>query len=339
MINKGMFGSKYLNFDIREREIPSLSPNQIVVKVDACGICGTDIHFVTHMEEPTLLGHEISAEIIDVGTEVKHLKVGDTVIVEDCTLCGVCDHCKRGEPELCQNMYTIGDWPGMGQYMVLQANSVVKYEGLDPITASLTEPLTVAVNSVLDADIPLGGSVAILGCGPLGLMAAQVARIRGAGYIAMTELETDTLLGKARLDLAKELDVDEIVNLKTDDIEEKIKRKVDRVIVSSPPVSIYDGLKIVAYGGKIVYFGLSFSGSNVIKVDINDMVFRKITLKPFFGEPALNFPISLELLKSGKIASDKLITHTAPFDKAQDLFASIVNKSEPVIKGVVLPNK
>ena len=89
-----------------------------MVKVMACGVCGTDINFVRDWSgDPMALGHEIAAEVMEAGSSVKDLQPGDRVIVEDCTMCGICDACKSGHPELCRNMYSVEGQPGMGQYM------------------------------------------------------------------------------------------------------------------------------------------------------------------------------------------------------------------------------
>ena len=180
MESRGLFGKKFLDITERTMKIDSPSEDHVVVKVHACGVCGTDINFVRDWtDEPMPLGHEISAEVVEVGKNVTSVKVGDRVIVEDCTMCGICVDCKSGHPELCRNMYDMENQPGMGQYMSVRFNCLNKFEGLDYVTACLTEPLAVSLTSVLLAEVPIGGSVVVLGNGPLGLMAARLARARG----------------------------------------------------------------------------------------------------------------------------------------------------------------
>ena len=113
---------------------------------------------------------------------------------------------------------------------------------------------------------------------------------------------------------------------------------VDRVIVSAPPESIHDAIRIVAYGGVITFFGLHFGGRNTIPVDINDLIFRKITLCPFFAEPAVNFNVSLSLLRDGLVPAADLVTHTFLPQDARDVFGAIIERSQPIIKAVMLPN-
>ena len=343
MKSKGLFGKKYLDIQVQEREIGPPGEEHVIVKVHACGVCGTDTNLVRDWDgESMALGHEIAAEVIEVGKNVPDLKPGDRVIVEDCTMCGICDDCKRGHPELCRNMYDIEGQPGMGQYLSVRCNSLNRFEGLDYVSASLTEPLAVCLTAVHNAEIPLGGSVAVLGNGPLGLMSARLAQLNGARFVAITGLSADDPCGKTRFDAASKFGLDMAVEVTKQDVADEIlghfPNGVDRVIVTAPPVAVYDALKIIRFGGIITFMGLHFGGKNVIELDINDMIFRKITLRPTFAEPAINFPLSNRLLQDGIVDASTLITHTFGFDDAKQIMRGIVESSKPIIKAVMLPN-
>jgi len=341
MESKGLYGKKYIDVETRSVDINPPGFNDVIVKIHACGVCGTDINFLKQWTGQAMpLGHEIAAEVLEVGKGVKNIKPGDKVIVEDCSMCGICINCKNGKPDKCINMYNINGQPGMGQYMCLRYNSLIKFDGLDFSEASLTEPLSVSLNSVLNAEIPFNGSVAVLGCGPLGLMSAKIAKIHGASFVAVSELNTGSRLGKARVKLADKMGIDLVIDSSRENIEKIIKKKfpkgVDRVIVSSPPESIYDALKIIGYGGIITFYGLHFGGKNTINIDINNLIFQKISLRPFFAEPAINFNVSIELLKKGVIPAKEIITHTFEMQGAKNIFNSIIEGSEPVIKAVMI---
>ena len=199
MQSKGLFGKKFLNIEQRTQQIKPLDEDHVLVKVMACGVCGTDVNFVRDWDDDLMpLGHEISGEVVEVGKNVTSVKPGDSVIVEDCTMCGVCENCKSGHPEFCRNMYDMEGQPGMGEYMSVRYNCLNKYEGLDHVSACLTEPLAVSLTSVLHAEIPLGGSVVVLGNGPLGLMAAKLAKLKGAGFVGITGLPADNDRERAR---------------------------------------------------------------------------------------------------------------------------------------------
>jgi len=343
MKSRGLYGNKYLNIEERTRDVASPDEDKVIVKVHACGVCGTDVNFVRDWEdEPMPLGHEISGEVVETGKNVTSVKPGESVIVEDCSMCGICESCKSGHPEFCRNMYDMEGQPGMGEFLSVRYNCLNKYEGLDHVSACLTEPLAVALTSVLNAQIPVGGSVVVLGPGPLGLMSAKLAKLRGAGFVAITGLPADNEREKARLELAQQFGCDMVIEAGKQDPEEEIKKEfptgVDRVIVSSPPESMNDALKIIRFGGIITFYGLHFGGKNTINIDINDLIFRKISIIPTFAEPAINFPVSNRLLRDGLIDANALITHTFGFDETLEIMEAIINGTKPVVKAVMLPH-
>ena len=343
MKSKGLYGKKYLDIEERTINIGPPDEDHVIIKVHACGVCGTDINFVRDREDEHMpLGHEISGEVVETGKNVTSVKPGDSVIVEDCTMCGICENCKCGHPEFCRNMYDMENQPGMSEYLSVRFNSLNRYEGLDHVSACLTEPLAVSLTSVINARIPLGGSVVVLGPGPLGLMSAKLAKIRGAGFVGITGLPADNARESARLELAEKYGCDIVIEAGMQDVEEEIKKKfpggVDRVIVSSPPESIYDALKIIRFGGIITFYGLHFGGKSIINIDVNDLIFRKISLVPIFAEPAINFPVSNRLLRDGIIDANSLITHTFGFDKAKETMKAVIDGSEPIVKAVMLPH-
>jgi L-iditol 2-dehydrogenase len=238
-------------------------------------------------------------------------------------------------------MYNLEGQPGMGQYVSVRYNCLDRFEDLDYISACLTEPLAVSLTAVLNAEIPLGGAVVVLGPGPLGLMAARLAKIRGAGFVAVTGLAADNPRERARLDLAKQLGCDMVIEAGKQSVEDEIKARfpkgVDRVIVSAPPQSLHDALRIIRFGGIVTFFGLHFGGQGAVELDINDLIFRKITLRPTFAEPAMNFPVSNRLLREGLVDAGALVTHTFGFSNAKEIMGAVIDGSQPIVKAVMLP--
>jgi len=160
--------------------------------------------------------------------------------------------------------------------------------------------------------------------------------------VAVTGLIADNPREKARLDLARKLGCDLVVEIGKQSLEDEIKSKfpkgVDRVIVGSPPESLDDAFKVIRFGGLVTFFGLHFGEKNKISLNVNDMIFRKITLRPTFAEPAINFPLSRHLLRVGLVDPSLIVTHTCRFDETPKIMGAIVHDSLPVIKAVVEPN-
>lgn len=337
-----LFGRKGVDIQIRDLEL-ELPPDGVIVKIHACGVCGTDLNFVRDWEgDYQPLGHEISAEVVECGQLVKGIAPGDTVTVEDCSMCGACEDCKSGHPELCRNMHTLNGQPGIGEYLSIHYGNLNKFEGISHLHACLTEPLAVALSAVRIADIPSHGSVLVQGCGPIGLLAARAARLQGAGFVAITGRSGATPMSRARLELAEKLGCDLVLRTSQDDVIAEIRRRfpkgIDRVIVTSPPQSMLDAFKVIRFGGVIAFLGLSFSGNSVIPFDVNEAVFNKTALRPVFAEPAIDFALATELIKQCKVDASLFQTHTFSFDNAKSHLIEALSGNLPVIKSVFLPN-
>jgi len=341
MKTKSLFGKKYLDIETRELDLCP-GPCDVIVKVLACGVCGTDLNFLRDYDADYMpLGHEIAGEVILCGSEVKNVSPGMTVTVEDCSMCGSCPDCKSGHPEFCRNMHTLNGFPGMGQYVMVDAGNLNVCTGLDPVHACLTEPLAVALAAVGKADIPFNGSVMIFGAGPIGLLTAALARKRGAGFVGISARSDESPMNQARLALAGKLGCDLIVVTKKQDLVGEVRKKfpkgVDRVIVTSPPASAADAFGIIRFGGAISLLGLSFRGDHVIPLDVNAAIFNKTTINTVFAEPAVGFAAAAELIRRGIIDASLFQTHTFGFEDAQKILSANLSGSLPVIKSVFTP--
>lgn len=339
---KAAFAKSPFQFDIRDVEIPKPAEGEVLVKVHACGLCGTDMHFAQDWTEGFMpLGHEIAAEVVELGKGVANYKMGDKVIVEDVGMCGVCEHCKNGESYRCRNNHNLKDQPGMAEYMAISEHLLNPFDGMDYVQASLTEPLAVALNTVLHSEIPLAGNVVVYGPGPIGLMCVRVARLQGAGKVALVGYSAQSPREVARMNVGADIGADYLVYAADEDPVERVRSVfssgADRVIVTSPPKTLAPAVKMAAFGGIVSFIGINLGGQSTVQLDVNELVFNKVTLRPTFAEPAIKFPVSIRLLKDGLVDASKLISHTFGFADVERIFRMNADGNEKVVKAVLVP--
>jgi L-iditol 2-dehydrogenase len=339
---RALWGKAPFQFDLREVPEPRPDVGDVLVRIGGCGICGTDLHFLRAMNRDwSPLGHELSGQVQEVGRGVSHVRPGDTVIVENNTGCGVCEACKNGDSRYCRNIWTfMNDQAGIGDYICIPQTSVQKYKELTSIQASLAEPLTVAIDVTLRAEIPLNGEVAVWGAGPIGIMACQIAKLRGARRVFLVGSPRDNPRNQIRLELAREYDADVTISggeNAVDEIKRLTGEGVDRVLMTAPPVAIPEALRACRFGGIVALIGLEERAGKTIMLDINAFHFQKLQLRASHAIPNHYFPIALDLLARGVIDADRIITHVFPLKEYRRAFETANNPNERVCKVVVEP--
>ncbi|MEA4890330.1 MAG: alcohol dehydrogenase catalytic domain-containing protein [Clostridiaceae bacterium] len=332
------------NFDIivRETAMPVPVGDQVLIKVKACGLCGTDLHFAKDRQaDYTPLGHEIAGEIVDLGKSAAHYRIGDKVIVEDIAFCGVCPDCKNGHPSVCRKGPTLNGQPGMSEYLAVSARLLNPFTDMDFCTASLVEPLAVSIHCTQNARIPLGGSVVVYGPGPIGLMCVSLAKRLGAARVALVGTTEKTAKGAVRLSAGRKMGADlTVAATETDPVSailDFFPGGADSVIVTSPPATLPSALKMVRYGGAVSLAGIDLGGKDKVELSVNELIFNKMTLTTTFAEPALMFPTAIKLLSQGLIDAQSIITHTFTFAEAKDLIKRSFSGEEAMIKAVLIP--
>ena len=319
--------------ELRQIELPDTPPeDDVLIRVEACGICGTDLTAAVQAKEWQPFGHEIAGVIEQVGPGVKHLAVGQTVVLETSSFCGHCAHCRDGRVDLCIKAPGFWGRPAMGfsERMLAPACCVVPYEGLTPDVASLTEPAGVAYDMVKTAGIRLGDRVAVLGPGPIALMAIPMLLRSGARRV----VGIGHSHSRRRLEVAREFGA-EVVTVDGPLAERKeLHREFDHVLVTSPVETLPSALDLLAYGGVATYIGIG-AGSGTISFDANDFHWRKLQLRASFASPALYFPVVLELLKAGIIDGEKIISHRVGLGELAGAMHLCRDDKESVVKVVV----
>ena len=300
---------------------PTPSAGEAVIKVEACGICGTDIHVLRGEFAPTrypiVPGHEFCGEVVAVANDVKNVKVGDFVAVDPSLFCGHCRQCRRGKFNLCENWNATGVGSANGAsaefVAVPSANAFQLPPEMPRHWGALVEPLSCAVHGLDQVDLRVADNYLIYGAGTMGLLLAQLAKDSGASQLDMVERNPK------RHDLAKRLAADRIA-VSADELDRP--QGWDVVIDATGVVpAIEDGLKRVARGGTFLMFGVANADAtatfNPFKI-YNDEI-------KIIGSMAVlhSFERALTLLAKGVIDSEAMITNRFPLDeysKAIDTF-------------------
>ncbi|NLF01722.1 MAG: alcohol dehydrogenase catalytic domain-containing protein [Anaerolineales bacterium] len=316
---RAFFAKAPMRFEMREVELRPLAPDEALVRVRACGVCGWDVIVArTVARDWSPIGHEIAGTVEALGSAVRGFQVGDPVVVENSTFCGVCAQCKRGNVVHCTSLDGHRSPGGFADFII------VRYTGLYPLGAlsfragALAEPLTVAIDMVEAAEIPLSGHVAVFGPGPIGLMIARLALAKGAARVYLT----GHAHSGARWEAAHRLGVTECIAVDETDlvsyIAEREPKGLDRVLVTSPPDTIPAAVELCRFGGIVVYDGIKFGSGGTIQLDGNAFHFKRLQLRGVHSVPNLGWPQALDLLERRVIDPELFISHVFPFERVPD---------------------
>jgi len=319
------YGPKNIKYE--ETSIKPLAKGEILVKIDSALTCGTDVktyrrgHPVLIKEVPSGFGHEFAGVVDKIGEGVDNVKVGDRVVCANSAPCGECFYCKRGEYNLCENLDLLNG--AYAEYIVVperivKKNTLIVPDSLPLYKAAFCEPLANVVHGVERTDIKEGQTVGIIGIGPIGLMFARLAKLKGARVIAAGR-------NPIKLRLADEFaQADEVVDLTKYPNPEKIFREfsddckgLDVIVECVGLPEIWErAFSCVRPGGTVHFFGGCKSGTTVT-FDATKMHYGDIKLMSVFHHTPKYFRQALELIVSGKIDVDKLITDTLPLEKVE----------------------
>lgn len=320
----------YAQKDIRveEIDIPKPQSGGLLVKVEACAICGTDLKMYVkgdpRVPSPQTIGHEFVGEIVEVGKDVTGFSAGERVTMATSISCGRCAVCRTGHTNRCENLTPVSrDFPGaFAEYIAIPTTgvaggNVVKIPDTLGAMAALAEPISCAVNAQILAGVKMGDTVVVVGCGPLGAIHTQVARANGATKIIVTQRSA------TRLKLAESLGVDHIIDAgHSDPVAEVMKLTdgigADVVIVTAPSVSAQEqSLSMARKGGMINLFAGLPQGDSELRLDSRLIHYRELFLSGGSDSTAHHVELAVRLLDKGFI-SESIITHNLPIDKFID---------------------
>ena len=306
----------YDQMELLDMQEPKATKNFVKIKVEYSGICGSDLHSFKgeygNIKTPVVLGHEFSGTVVEVGEEVKEIKIGDRVTSETTfETCGTCDYCKSKDYNLCPSRKGIGTQVNgsFAEYVLSREESVhVLPDNVSFLAASLTEPLACCVHAALEkTTIDKDDVVLILGPGPIGLLLAQVVKSQGAKVI-LSGVTKD----KERLEFGKKLGVDVIVDSLQEDLEKIVMKKtngygVNRAFDCSGAVpAVNQGLRLIKKKGEFVQVGLFANIKNPL--DQEAIIQREIKYVGSRSQKPSSWITSLELMEAKKVDPEALIT-------------------------------
>ena len=314
-----------LNLSVEELPVPEIGSGDILLRVKAASICGTDVRMYKNgranisVEHPMVLGHEFAGIIEEVGSEVQGFAPGQRISVAPNVGCGTCDCCVSGQTNACADYRAFGiHFPGgFAEYVripakaVQQGNVLALPEDADFAQAALVEPLACVYNGQRRMDVTPGATVLIIGAGPIGIMHALLARTLGASRVFMNDLNHD------RLALA--VQVAPFVEPLGDDILESLSvhglSGVDACVIAAPaPLAQAASLEYMNINGKLLFFGGLPSGRETVPMNTNLIHYRQLSIFGCTGQSITDYRTCSTLVSSGAIDLSDIITSRTPID-------------------------
>lgn len=322
---------------VEERAIPEPERDQVLVRVAAVGVCGSDVHYYREgrigdfvVEEPMVLGHEASGTIVAVGADVPADRVGERVAIEPQRACRVCDQCKHGRYNLCRSIEFYATPPidgAFAQYVLIQADYAFPIpDSMSFEAAALCEPLSVGIWANQKAGASVGDRLLVAGAGPVGITIVQAARAAGASEVIVSDVSAERREAASRFGATAVLDptADDVAGLNLD---------VDAFIdASGAAPAIAAGIHAVRPAGTVVLVGM---GKPDLTLPVSRIQNRELLLTGVFRY-ANTWPLAIRLIAEGRVDVDALVTGRFGLD---EVAAALDSTADPrTLKSVVLPN-
>ena len=343
MKNRAAFMTAIDRIEIREVPMPIALDNQVIVKMEYVGICGSDAHYfhdgrcgdyVVHGD--FILGHECAGTVVETGKNVKSLKIGDRVALEPGITCGQCEFCKTGRYNLCPDVQFLATPPVQGcyeSYIAFPENMSFKLpDDISTKEGALIEPLSVGMHAADQGKVKLGDSVVILGAGCIGLVTLLSCKAFGATDITVVDVE------QKRLDYAMKLGATRVINARRKDTVAEMEALTngtgtEKVFeAAGSPVTIAQTPYLVKRGGIVILVGLS--AQEKIEYNFAKIMAKEATIKSVFRYRNI-YPRAIAAVANGKIKISGIITHEFNFDEIQKAFDCVIHNKNEVVKAVI----
>ena len=343
---KSLLLSEYNHLDIVDVPAPSPAADEVLIQVEACGICGSDVHGYDGSSgrriPPIVMGHEAAGVVTALGAEVKDLSVGDRVTFDSTVYCGKCEYCLRGEVNLCNNREVVGvscgDYRRAGAFAELIAvPRRIVYTLPDGITfpeAAMLEAVSVALHAVRISPDVVGKSALVIGAGMIGLLTLQAAKAAGCSRVLISDVD------ETRLEMAKQVGAEEALHASGSELLAEITQRtggkgVDLVLEAVGRIeTIASAIDCVRKGGTVTLIG---NITPEVTIHLQKVVSRQIRLQGSCASSG-EYPEAIELMASGKIQVKPLITAVASLEEGPRWFARLHSREPNLMKVVLTPN-
>lgn len=332
--------------ELQERAIPVPKDNEVLVKIEYVGICGSDLHYFEAgrigdfvVNGPLVLGHEAAGTVVEAGANVKHLKVGDRVALEPGKTCGQCEFCKSGKYNLCKDVIFFATPPVDGvfqEYVAHEAALCFKLpDNVSTEEGALIEPLAVGMHAASQGDAKLGQTAVVTGAGCIGLVTLLALKARGVSKVIVVDIM------EKRLEKAKELGADEVINGKEEDTVARIMeltggRGFDLGIeTAGSQITASQLIKGANKGATIVFVGYSASGEMTLPIGM--ALDKELNFKTVFRYRNI-YPTAINAVATGKINIKGIVTDYFELDEIQNALMTCVENKADIVKGVVKVN-
>ena len=336
-----MLGIGKMGFE--EREIPQVKEDEVLVKLEYVGICGSDLHYYESgaigdyvVKPPFVLGHEPGGTVVEVGRNVKHLKAGDRVALEPGKTCGHCEFCKTGRYNLCPDVVFFATPPVDGvfqEYVAHEADLCFKLpDNVSTMEGALIEPLAVGFHAAMQGGARAGQTAVVMGAGCIGLVTMMALKAMG-----VTKVYTVDIMEK-RLQKALELGADGVINAGQADAVEEVRKLTDGkgcdlvIETAGTQATTVQAIRMTKKGAAIVLVGYSKSGEMTLPMSL--ALDKELTFKTVFRYRHI-YPMAIDAVAAGKVNLKGIVTDIYTLDEIQKAMDHSVNNKADIVKAVV----
>lgn len=342
---KALVLTDYFKFEYKDVPMPEYGDDEVLVKVGACSICGSDVHGYDggsgRRQPPVIMGHEAAGEIVEVGRNVTDFRKGDRVTFDSTVYCGKCYYCRKGMVNLCVNRRVLGvacddyrQQGAMAEYVTVKERTL--YRIPDNVTfeqAAAVEPLSVAVHAVSVSPIKLGDKVVIVGAGTIGLLLTQTVKAAGATTLVVVDIDD------GKLQIAKKLGATHVINSKTESVAERVRQLTDgrgadlAFEAVGIPSTFSSAIDSVRLGGNVVMVG---NVTKELPFPLQKCVTQQIGL---YGSCASSgeYDVCLDMISNHMVDVDSIISQIVPLEQGGEWFDRLHAAEPGLIKVVLKP--